>query len=243
MEFVHLWFLNLVDDCVVVFCCFSFSRWLRSPSALLYDPALGKTLRNLMVKLFMQVNKKIEDSHWSAVAFAATNYHTIGWTLPLTIVVPLSLALLLPLALSLLLFLVLPLSLPLALPTSLALPLVSLAHVTSDIDAFDGLGPTLLALWDCIFWGTTMIGICCYPGHLFTLTRQWSASTVSFSVMLLRSCHVTKRWLSSWQDMFFFEFACIITEWFLHHVIFIRFFFLTAVDSRIQASRIGDCLR
>jgi len=31
------------------------SRWLRSPSSLLYDPALRRTLHNLMKKLFMQV--------------------------------------------------------------------------------------------------------------------------------------------------------------------------------------------
>ena len=30
-------------------------RWLRSPSALLYDPALRRTLHNLMKKLFMQL--------------------------------------------------------------------------------------------------------------------------------------------------------------------------------------------
>ena len=32
-----------------------FYRWLRSPNALLYDPALRKTLLNLMKKLFMQL--------------------------------------------------------------------------------------------------------------------------------------------------------------------------------------------
>ncbi|XP_068086023.1 DNA polymerase epsilon catalytic subunit 1 [Anabrus simplex] len=32
-----------------------FYRWLRSPSALLYDPALRRTLHNLMKKLFMQL--------------------------------------------------------------------------------------------------------------------------------------------------------------------------------------------
>jgi len=31
------------------------SRWLRSPISLLYDPALRRTLHNLMKKLFMQV--------------------------------------------------------------------------------------------------------------------------------------------------------------------------------------------
>lgn len=30
-------------------------RWLRSPKALLYDPALLKTLQNLMKKLFLQL--------------------------------------------------------------------------------------------------------------------------------------------------------------------------------------------
>lgn len=32
-----------------------FSRWLRSPNALLYDPALPRTLHNLMKKLFIQL--------------------------------------------------------------------------------------------------------------------------------------------------------------------------------------------
>jgi DNA polymerase epsilon subunit 1 len=32
-----------------------FYRWLRTPSSLLYEPALRKTLHNLMKKLFMQL--------------------------------------------------------------------------------------------------------------------------------------------------------------------------------------------
>lgn len=31
-----------------------FYRWLRSPSSLLYDPALHHTLHNMMKKLFLQ---------------------------------------------------------------------------------------------------------------------------------------------------------------------------------------------
>ena len=42
---------HVVKDCTVV----CVSRWLRSPQALLYDPALRKTLNNLMKKLFIQV--------------------------------------------------------------------------------------------------------------------------------------------------------------------------------------------
>ena len=33
----------------------NFYRWLRSPSSFLYDPALYRTLLNLMKKLFMQL--------------------------------------------------------------------------------------------------------------------------------------------------------------------------------------------
>jgi len=41
------------------------SRWLRSPSSLLYDPALRRTLHNLMKKLFMQVG------NWSILQLLA----------------------------------------------------------------------------------------------------------------------------------------------------------------------------
>lgn len=34
---------------------FFFYRWLRTPKALLYDPALVRTLQNLMRKLFIQL--------------------------------------------------------------------------------------------------------------------------------------------------------------------------------------------
>ena len=37
-------------------------RWLRSQNALLYDPALRRTLHNLMKKLFMQVNLGLQFS-------------------------------------------------------------------------------------------------------------------------------------------------------------------------------------
>ena len=43
----------------IVWMCFC--RWLRSPDALLYDPALRKTLHNIMVKLFMQVREGFFD--------------------------------------------------------------------------------------------------------------------------------------------------------------------------------------
>ena len=36
-------------------CTVDHFRWLRSPHALLYDPAMRKTLNNLMKKLFIQV--------------------------------------------------------------------------------------------------------------------------------------------------------------------------------------------
>lgn len=41
------------------------SRWLRSPSSLLYDPALRRILHNLMKKLFMQVG------NWSILQLLA----------------------------------------------------------------------------------------------------------------------------------------------------------------------------
>lgn len=44
-------FRNVFADYQVI----HFYRWLRSPSALLYDPALRRTLHNLMKKLFMQL--------------------------------------------------------------------------------------------------------------------------------------------------------------------------------------------
>ena len=44
-------FRNIFADYQII----HFYRWLRSPHALLYDPALRKTLLNLMKKLFMQL--------------------------------------------------------------------------------------------------------------------------------------------------------------------------------------------
>lgn len=44
-----------------------FYRWLRSPSSLLYDPALRKTLLGLMKKLFLQVNFLQEFSMYCTV--------------------------------------------------------------------------------------------------------------------------------------------------------------------------------
>ncbi|XP_059098833.1 DNA polymerase epsilon catalytic subunit A-like [Tigriopus californicus] len=44
-------FRNIFADYQII----HFYRWLRSPNALLYDPALRKTLLNLMKKLFMQL--------------------------------------------------------------------------------------------------------------------------------------------------------------------------------------------
>lgn len=36
-------------------CLYIFSRWLRSPNALLYDPALRRTLHTYMKKLYIQL--------------------------------------------------------------------------------------------------------------------------------------------------------------------------------------------
>ena len=40
-----------------------FYRWIRSTNALLYDPALQRTLYNLMKKLFMQVSRHFAGQH------------------------------------------------------------------------------------------------------------------------------------------------------------------------------------
>ena len=53
--------------------CFVCCRWIRSPSALLYDPALRRMLHNMMKKLFMQVrafahgamDHRIDPSWWT----------------------------------------------------------------------------------------------------------------------------------------------------------------------------------
>ena len=56
---VHGWisdvtqFQNVFADSQIV----NFYRWLRSPQALLYDPALRRVLHNMMKKLFLQVSK------------------------------------------------------------------------------------------------------------------------------------------------------------------------------------------
>ncbi len=44
-------FRNVFADYQII----HFYRWLRSPNALLYDPALRKSLLSLMKKLFMQL--------------------------------------------------------------------------------------------------------------------------------------------------------------------------------------------
>lgn len=44
---------SIIHNLMIV--VYMFYRWLRSPNALLYDPALRRTLHNLMKKLFMQV--------------------------------------------------------------------------------------------------------------------------------------------------------------------------------------------
>ncbi|CAB4064926.1 POLE [Lepeophtheirus salmonis] len=54
---VHVWlkevtqYRNVFADYQII----HFYRWLRSPNSLLYDPALRKTLQNLMKKMFMQL--------------------------------------------------------------------------------------------------------------------------------------------------------------------------------------------
>ncbi|XP_071842243.1 DNA polymerase epsilon catalytic subunit A-like isoform X1 [Apostichopus japonicus] len=54
---VHYWLKDVTDYSNVLadYQIIHFYRWLRSPSALLYDPALRRTLQNLMKKLFLHL--------------------------------------------------------------------------------------------------------------------------------------------------------------------------------------------
>ncbi|KAJ8035463.1 DNA polymerase epsilon catalytic subunit A [Holothuria leucospilota] len=54
---VHYWLRDVTDYSNVLadYQIIHFYRWLRSPSALLYDPALRRTLQNLMKKLFLHL--------------------------------------------------------------------------------------------------------------------------------------------------------------------------------------------
>ena len=44
-----------MDGCLCLCQIIHFYRWLRSPKSLLYDPALGRTLLQLMKKLLLQL--------------------------------------------------------------------------------------------------------------------------------------------------------------------------------------------
>ena len=64
-------FRNIFADYQII----HFYRWLRSPHALLYDPALRKTLLNLMKKLFMQLISEFKVQHSRLFYYPYTFFH------------------------------------------------------------------------------------------------------------------------------------------------------------------------